>query len=452
MALKGHTMVETDHTEEVLAVDPRWQLVQRVVHSSSFERATQLRNILVFVTRSAISEPDRVLRVYDIACEVLDRRKDFDPASDNIVRSQFSHLRRKLETYFLEEGKAEPLLVRIPKGSYVPIFTAPLAGVTPIPMVEAVAAAPVAPTPQWESPSGRAPARGWWKRRELVVAIFCLAPSLVLLWILVQARSVSHETVSSSAGNAFVRFLARSQGEVTVVVPDLALVEIENEMDISDVPLSDYLSKDYPEKQTSTEADSGKSETLRAAARLRLTIFEEGMQALDLAQTMQPLGVIIKPRYARELRVSDLNAGKIMLLGGPGSDPWDQLFYGQLNFRFLEDRAHGKYYFQNVHPLPGEQAEYQVTYQRPQGDLTGYVNLALTRNPSNTAWVLLVLGSDVPESEAATKFFLHGDLPKEITSVLDQKDLHYFEFFLRGRHLPGQADDSFELVAIRSQK
>lgn len=73
--------------EGVLEHDPRWLLVGRVLASKGFHRADQLRKILLYVSRSAILQPDQVLHEYDIACEVLQRRSNFDPANDNIVVS-----------------------------------------------------------------------------------------------------------------------------------------------------------------------------------------------------------------------------------------------------------------------------------------------------------------------------------------------------------------------------
>jgi len=97
--------------------DPRWLLVQRIQASGGFRRAGQLRKILLYVSKVAILQPGQILREYDIACDVLERRPNFDPANDNIVRAQFTHLRRKLEHYFSDEGRNEPLLLTIPKGS-----------------------------------------------------------------------------------------------------------------------------------------------------------------------------------------------------------------------------------------------------------------------------------------------------------------------------------------------
>jgi hypothetical protein len=79
----------------------------------------------------------------------------------------------------------------------------------------------------------------------------------------------------------------------------------------------------------------------------------------------------------------------------------------------------------------------------------GYVDITLTQNPSQSGYVLLIGGADLQANEAASRFLLHGKFPPEISSVLSRKDLRYFELLLHGKHMAGEADDSFELVAFR---
>ena len=49
------------------------------------------------------------------------RSPGYDTAQDNLVRVQASQLRKKLQQYFAAEGRDEPVVIEIPKGSYVPI-------------------------------------------------------------------------------------------------------------------------------------------------------------------------------------------------------------------------------------------------------------------------------------------------------------------------------------------
>src|SRR5207302_1506343 len=62
------------HEEEnAFARDERWLLAQRVVRSKGFQRAAQLRAILLYVSKFAILGTDEQLREDDIAREVLGR-------------------------------------------------------------------------------------------------------------------------------------------------------------------------------------------------------------------------------------------------------------------------------------------------------------------------------------------------------------------------------------------
>ena len=443
---------EVDETGARLSHDPRWLLVQRIAESTSFERASQLRNILLYITKAAILEPERILREYDIACEVLERRKDFDPASDNIVRSQFSNLRRKLEIYFSDEGRTETLAVRIPKGGYAPVFFAPALErqAAPVSTPEA-SPAPEAKDRMDFLPVPDRPQKRGWTSREWKIAALCLSPSLVLAVIFLFSRGsgTARHDAETARDNAFVRFLGQWQGDVTVVVPDTSLVLTEVDLNIDAVPLSSYTGGHYPEQQLSAVSDPGVRKALGNATAMRNTTFNEAMVAADLVATMTRVGLAAKARYARDLHVSDLNEGNTVLIGGQASDPWVSLFTDKMNFRWIEDRVADRYYFLNVKPAPGEQATYLAMYSHQGSDALGYVDVALTQNPTHTGNILLILGSDQQEVESATHLLLRGKLPPEITALLERKDLRYFELFFRAKHIANQADNSLELVAYR---
>src|SRR5215467_7692970 len=110
--------------DKIDPADERWALVQRVVAGAPFARAPQLRGILLFVTERLLTGRLNEINEYEIGRVVLGRRETFNPHEDNIVRVQARHLRAKLEQYFETEGKREPVVVTIPRGSYVPTFEA----------------------------------------------------------------------------------------------------------------------------------------------------------------------------------------------------------------------------------------------------------------------------------------------------------------------------------------
>src|ERR1019366_10373764 len=102
--------------------DGRWPLVLRIAASRQFTKAPQLQDILIYICRRALTDPAASIKEYEIGCNALGRKQDFNPNEDNIVRVQISHLRKKLDEYFATDGKDEPLLITVPKGAYVPRF------------------------------------------------------------------------------------------------------------------------------------------------------------------------------------------------------------------------------------------------------------------------------------------------------------------------------------------
>ena len=47
---------------------------------------------------------------------------NYSPLEDSSVRVHVRQLRLKLHEYFNEEGRNEPVILEIPKGSYAPVF------------------------------------------------------------------------------------------------------------------------------------------------------------------------------------------------------------------------------------------------------------------------------------------------------------------------------------------
>ena len=62
------------------------------------------------------------LNEYEIAVEVLGRRKDIDLTDDSSVRNRAYELRQRLEKYYTQEQPQAPVRIEIPRGGYVPAF------------------------------------------------------------------------------------------------------------------------------------------------------------------------------------------------------------------------------------------------------------------------------------------------------------------------------------------
>jgi adenylate cyclase len=104
-----------------LSAEPLAEL-QRVLGSRDFPASQRNRNFLKFITEKELAGHDGRIDAYEIGTKVFGRPESFDPINDPIVRIEAGKLRRDLETYYLKEGRRNPLRIELPKGGYRPKF------------------------------------------------------------------------------------------------------------------------------------------------------------------------------------------------------------------------------------------------------------------------------------------------------------------------------------------
>jgi hypothetical protein len=96
--------------------------IERVLHSAAFSRSDTSRLLLKFIVEKSLAGDLESIKEYTIATEALGRPPDFDPKADSIVRIQVQRLRKRLEEYYSEEGRGDPVRIVIPSGHYIPEF------------------------------------------------------------------------------------------------------------------------------------------------------------------------------------------------------------------------------------------------------------------------------------------------------------------------------------------
>src|SRR5271167_2041893 len=103
-----------------LAAGPEqfFQQIDNIIKSHSLRGSESLCKLLQYLAKQSIDHPDAPLKEYQIATEVYGRPADFDPHTDSTIRVQAGRLRLKLAEYYDTEGAADPIVVKIPKGSY----------------------------------------------------------------------------------------------------------------------------------------------------------------------------------------------------------------------------------------------------------------------------------------------------------------------------------------------
>lgn len=96
--------------------------LDRILASESFRTSPQLGAFLRFVVEAALGGRAASLKGYTIGVEALGRDPGFDPQIDPIVRVEATRLRRAMERYYAGAGSDDPVVIDLPRGSYVPAF------------------------------------------------------------------------------------------------------------------------------------------------------------------------------------------------------------------------------------------------------------------------------------------------------------------------------------------
>lgn len=408
--------------------DPRWLLVLRIADSAQFRRSAKLREFLCYVARSAMEGDLDAVNEQQIGCKVFGRSPEYNTGEDSIVRVQARLLRKKLEEYFAESGNHEPIRMSIPKGSYVPVFQP--------------AAEPAAVVDQEnETREDRAVAAANTRKRVAggvwpAAALLVVLAGGVAYWSNRESGPKSPRRLVSPVLAAMVD----QQHQTLVVVQDTGLVMLRHGLD------RDFALEGYRENEPATTIPkSGKSADLTRLLDViqsrQYTSYADVTFTARLFQMHSDLSDRISIRHPKHVHIRDFRGNHVILLGGRGSNPWNELFEDKLNFR-METGG-----FRNRAPKAGE-PEFYGEYPR-DGDRqrTAWSHVAFLPNADNTGNVLILAGTGMEGTEAAGEFARRERLVPEIASSGGR--LPYFEVMLRCSRLQG-APRQCEVMAVRT--
>jgi hypothetical protein len=391
--MASHNLTIARLPDNIDPADQRWALIQRVVAGAAFARAPQLRGFLLFVSERLLTGRLHEINEYEIGKVVLGRRDTFNPHEDNIVRVQARHLRAKLEQYFEAEGKDEPIVVTIPRGSYVPTFEPRQAAEPP----EEIRVEPP---------------------RTVSATRLRLAAGLVLLVVIALAaawtlrRPARAVTLAPADGrNPLLARVFHSGDSTRIVISDASLVLLQESLQRL-VSLDEYLRSDYP-RGLANERQSADMQTLMRDATRPYTSYcdiDAAHRVLGLSQDYQAKAII---RHPRHLHIRDFQTGSFVLLGGPLADPWYRLFENRLNFVFESDLKTGTAWIRNKSPRPGEHETYV-----PAG-AAEFAIVGLVPNLRGAGNVLLLAGTGMEGTEAAADMVIRQELPASLRAILE---------------------------------
>lgn len=176
--------------------------IDRLVQSHTMHGSESLRKLLKYLAEHAVHHPGVPLKEYQIATEVFGRASDFDPQSDSAIRVQAGRLRQKLTEYYAVEGAEDPIVVELPKGTYLLSFH-PRSLTSPAPAVT-------------HSNSGLIPqvlplpvsARRRANKPAIVLGALFAAAVVVILVLVLERRSSTTPTLQEAASPQLRTFWA----------------------------------------------------------------------------------------------------------------------------------------------------------------------------------------------------------------------------------------------------
>jgi len=421
-----------------LQTDERWLLVQRIVSSPHFQKSTRLRELLQYIAEQTLHGNAHELTEQHIGNALFHKPSDYSPLEDSSVRVHVRQLRLKLHEYFNEDGRNEPIVLEIPKGSYAPVFRAAQ-------KAEALLAA-VEPKTH--------PAIAWPQRAMLPWAL-CAAMALtsgVLAYRVIAHRVSSVVPAPPALSWPFSQiFDTRHQTIIVVADSNYGMARILSSQPGS---LDQYLHREFLQGPEASKIGAANSRLSEYLSNSTLTSFADVADVVALYRLAGPLQTQVLVRYPRDLRLRDLDHDNYVFIGSPGSNPWITLLQDKLNFRESEGVVgNSAKMFVNRNPLPGEQAQYEgLRWTGTMGE--DYATISLLPNATHDGSVLVLQGLQQEGTEAAGRFLADPENLRQLMNALgisiaeDHAQNIWFEALIRSRTVSG-APNTTTLVAVR---
>ena len=382
--------------------------VQILLKSKHFARSEKQSSLLNYLCEKWIEGNAEQLNEYQLALEVFHRRADHSGAEDSIVRVQAHELRRRLNEYYLAEGKDRPVRIEIPKGSYRPQFTR-------VPVAVPVAGAPPAT-------SGRV-RFGFSAALYGFAALLLLSVGLNLWFVASRSHPKSHLIVTGDLGKEYASYSeifggTRAGRDVLITLSNPRVLLLYG---TEVVPPRSFLSNQTvpltPQMEKSLAARQPGSETSFPHIFLHPTSDEytgmgEAVAAYELGQLMQTLSVRSRLTQARFLNWNEALQENVIVLGLPHATPWTS---ENISSQFFRETNSGSLVLNG--PVTNQPWEYGPEYDPKTGRMLTDYGVISKETTSSGSWVLILAGASSFGTYGAGEFLCD---PQKMNPVFEK--------------------------------
>jgi hypothetical protein len=348
---------------------------------------------------------------------------------------QARQLRLRLDEYYRTAGVNEPLLLKIPKGTYVPSFHPREAPRTAASQPEVV-----------PNVINR------WRLTALLAAGFACITSGLAAYLWFQRHSSPSQPATSSRAVQLKWPLSRifsPERETYVVVAD-TMYMLTSAISGVQIPLEEYLAPSYPAKFLDASIPGAIRNNLLMLSKRNFLSDSDLIGVSWLSRLSEANGLRINVRHARQLGVQELSDHHMIFFGSPVSNPWTSLYVQDLNFQVGADKNKGIRFFTNKNPAPGEPRTFASSWTGVSS--TDYGIVALLPNLGGQGNVLILYGSMTEGTQAAALFLSDpANCARLHTALGKPAGPTYFEALIRVTAIDGSVRQP-EIAAIRPWK
>jgi hypothetical protein len=408
----------------------RQALLQRVIWSPQITNSGRIREFLQYVCDRALQDPEAEIHEQEIGHRVFGRPASYDTSSDNVVRVTASQSRKRLQAYFESSGLAEPIVLEIPKGQYLPVFR------------------------ERDLPAGEAAAAGGerqlagYKRAVGILSAAVVVLTIALAVAVAGWRTSRHagrsELDASPALKALWSQLSSDGMRTAVVMPDSSL-SLYHELLHRQMSLAEYLNpKEWP-LPDGLPVDGDLAAFSRLAAQRGFTSMASVTLAHRIGELIGGSARRVSLLRARDFNVRQMKSDNVILVGSIRANPWEELIQERLNFRFGYDQETRHAFFTNLSPQANEQAVYGS-----QSNVS-YCRIAFVPNLAGTGNILDISGTETEGTDGGSEFVTTERSMEPLILAAGSGRAGkpaYFEALLKSSRVGG-ATPRLSLVALR---
>jgi hypothetical protein len=400
------------------------QTLEKVLSSKYFVHAHKKRQFLNVVCDFYLNGRAHELNEYVLAYDVFGRDNTYNPSADPIVRVVAHEIRKKLESYYQNEGAGDEIRMELPAGSYQPVFHRQI---LPPPEEIKNVVTPV------ETKVEPVPERQPRNIGTIVLSFVCLALAASVIVLALSNRALRHKpAVTRDAtvnGGVWKSFLNDSTPPVVVLsnppVPRLSNAHEPEILLKESVPLSSAAIKALKEKLITNPQTLVGESNVKFHQNTRLTISNHNHTGLGeaiglhyLTNFFRDVNREIALKQSRTLSAEDLKNRNVIMLGGAWVNDWSGKLPDDEDFAYSVNAT-----ILNRNPQAGEEREYVPQFDgRTGGLLIDYALITIKPNLTAGHKVMVLSGIYSQGTEAAVEFVTVRDYLNQINQRLEQSN------------------------------